>query len=146
MPSSFTVGSAKAAFGNFGIPQNARNYILNKNIKNSFCNNNLCVNRPKFSSQSQMIAWRNSNNLIKKDIATSFDKTNLNINLITKLDLKDVCVIKNNVTNQCPTTIVDDNLLYTKYEIDPNGKLFGNNRCDINNFTNYLVYNRPKYV
>lgn len=145
MSRPFKVGSAEATFGNFGISQNSGNYIANKNIRNSFCNPNMCVKKPKFSSQSQMIAWRNANNLAKKELLNSFNKTNLNINLITKLNLEDVCVIKNNETNDCKTSIVNSDEIYTKYNIDPDGRLFGDNRCNINNFTNYLEYNKPKY-
>lgn len=145
MAQPFKVGSPKAAFGNFNVVQNAGNYILNKNIRNSYCNPNLCIKNPKFTSQSQRIAWRNASNLVKKDIVNSFNKTNLNINLITKLDLEDVCVIKNNETNECTTSINENPELFKKYTIDPEGKLFGDSRCNINNYVNYLVYNKPKF-
>jgi hypothetical protein len=144
MAHSFKVIPAKPAFGNFIGTQESGNYIYNKTIRNSFCNPNICIKNPKFGSQSQMLAWRNANNLAKKTIVNSFNKSNLNINLITKLDLEDVCVIKNNLTNDCPTSIVDVTPIYDKYTIDPDGKLFGNTECGINNWRNYLVYNRLK--
>jgi hypothetical protein len=88
----------------------------------------------------------------------------LNINLITKLDLTGVCVIKNNATNECPSSIelpaglttieyvVDpqdpsqvteqfktanymDDYRYTNYTIDPSGQFIGNLGSD------YLVLN-----
>lgn len=144
MAHSFKVIPGKPAFSNFIGSEVYLNYTSNKAIRNSFCYPNICVKTPKFGSQSQMLAWRNANNLAKKTIVNSFDKSNLNINLITKLDLEDVCVIKNNLTNDCPTSIVNNNPIYDKYNIDPEGKLFGNTECGINNWRNYLVYNRMK--
>ena len=76
------------------------------------------------------------------DYDDSFDKTNLNINLITKLDLTDVCVIQNKANPPvCPTSLgwVDA----SGVTIDPYGNLFGNYVCGINNFTRYMVYNPP---
>jgi glycogen synthase len=65
----------------------------------------------------------------------------LNINLITKLDLKGVPVIANFVTNLVPTTIENDAIPYLDYNIDPSGNLFGNTICGVNNFVHYMVYN-----
>ena len=74
-----------------------------------------------------------------------FNKNNLNINLITKLDLTEVCVIANATNNACATNIVYDEIpdFYINYIIDPSGNLFGNTQCGTNNFLNYLVYNPP---
>ena len=70
----------------------------------------------------------------------------LNMNLFTTLNLTNVCVIDSSSNLlQCTT-----NLNYTtnsltpffeNYTIDPNGCLFGNSQCGINNFQNYIVPN-----
>jgi hypothetical protein len=61
------------------------------------------------------------------------DPTNLNINLITKLNLIDVNVIQ-------PVDISSNEYPFLQYNIDPSGELFGNTTCGINNFLNYLEY------
>ena len=82
---------------------------------------------------------RNNNRL-------SFNKNNLNINLITKLDLTNVCVIEDASGNVCANygiIYVEIPNFYNRYIIDPSGQLFGNTSCGVNNFLNYLVYNPP---
>lgn len=57
--------------------------------------------------------------------------TKLNINLITKEDLKDVNVIETFPGGITPTTI-NPNIttpFYQNYSIDPSGQLFGNTCC-----------------
>jgi hypothetical protein len=63
----------------------------------------------------------------------TFNKTNLNRNLVTKLNLLNVTVI-----DTIPSTDP-----YLAYNIDPSGALFGNSVCGFNNYVNYLEYNPP---
>jgi hypothetical protein len=63
----------------------------------------------------------------------TFNKTNLNRNLITKLNLSNV-----NVIDKIPLSDP-----YLAYNIDPDGELFGNSVCGLNNYNNYLEYNPP---
>jgi hypothetical protein len=68
----------------------------------------------------------------------------LYVNLISKLDLSDVCVIQNNdAPFNCPTTIDPNAVPFLDYEIDPSGTLFGNTMCGVNNFVKLMVYNPP---
>jgi len=67
---------------------------------------------------------------------------NLNINLITSLDLTNVDVLKQSNSNTI-TTIDPNKNFYSTYTIDPNGDLFGKNICGINSYQNYLVYTKP---
>jgi hypothetical protein len=93
---------------------------------------------------------------------------NLNINLVTTLNLTGVKVIENNATGESPTTIElpsgashaefiadpadptqfiethlttvhTDDYRYTMYTIDPSGQLFGDTECGLNNWKNKLV-------
>jgi hypothetical protein len=64
----------------------------------------------------------------------TFNKTNLNRNLVTKLNLLNVTVIDTNPSSEPP---------YLAYNIDPSGALFGNSVCGLNNYNNYLEYNPP---
>ena len=71
----------------------------------------------------------------------SIEKANLNINLITKLNLTGVPVIQDFSGNKiCPTTITTTTTPYLQYNIDPSGNLFGNTICGINNWEKYMVY------
>jgi hypothetical protein len=71
---------------------------------------------------------------------TVINNGNLNINLISKLDLTNVPVIQNFSTGDVPTTISTSSVPFLDYNIDPSGNLFGNTTCGINNFEKYLVY------
>jgi hypothetical protein len=114
----FAKNTGKTTFGNFVENKTAGDYIYNKKFKTI---NNCCVTNDMY-----------------------FNKSNLNINLITKLDLTDVPVISNN-SGESPTTLdISDNVIpYLNYRIDPSGLLFGNTVCGLYNFENYLSYNCP---
>ena len=145
MTSTFTTNSGFKTFGVFKESQSTTDYTLNKKAKTTFCKANVCVPNKSVGSQGQLDLLRKANNLEYYDCDDSFDKTNLNVNLITKLDLTDVCVIQNKATPpECPTPLGPQ----TRFDvsgvtIDPYGSLFGNDVCGINNFTRYMVYNPP---
>jgi hypothetical protein len=145
MTSTFTTNSGFKTFGVFKESQSTTDYTLNKKAKTTFCKANVCVPNKSVGSQGQLDLLRKANNLEYYDCDDSFDKTNLNVNLITKLDLTDVCVIQNKETPpECPTSLGPQ----TRFDvsgvtIDPYGSLFGNDVCGINNFTRYMVYNPP---
>lgn len=141
----FPTYPARPTFGvNVGV-QNAGDYILQKKAKRSYCNVSLCKPINNVKSQSDLLTLNKSNYLFNKCISRSFNKTNLNVNLFTKLDLKDVKVIADTSTGQSPVFInlVTKNPPYITYTIDPCGTLFGNTICGVNNFQNYVVYNKP---
>jgi hypothetical protein len=130
MASAFNKNPGKQAFGVFKESDTAGDYIFNKKAKTTFCPKDNCVPCNNFPSQSNLLlAKKVSYN--KKLINTS----NLDINLITELNLKDVNIFQTFDMSSSP---------YYYYNIDPSGKLFGNTICGTNNFMNYLEYN-PKY-
>ena len=173
----FQTYPAKPAFGENIKVQNARDYILNKSAKTSFCNAQYCdpLKKTIGSSQGDLLLLRKTKtlnyykSLIKKlnqnnqnnqsfidlnyindRIPTYyFNKTNLNVNLITKLDLNGVKVIENNLTGQTPTPIILNPSsgipYYDNYKIDPDGLLFGNTTCGVNNYEKFMVY-KPPYI
>jgi len=127
MSHSFKSYPAKPCFAQFKEPINASDYITQKkmlaqkNISCSWCDPSCCN--------------------------VSINKNQLYINLITKLQLNnDIPVVINNTTGTAPSLIVrnEDTNPTTKYTIDPSGILFGNDICGINNWQNYVVYNKPK--
>lgn len=158
--------SARPAFGENNKVQNARDYINDKSTRLIFCNAKYCdpIKKINVSSQGDLLLLKktkylnyykslydkNNSNYISKTVPNYiFNKTNLNVNLISKLDLKNVEVISNNLTGQNPTPIIlrpSNNIpYYNNYKIDPNGILFGNTPCGINNYENFMVFN-PPYV
>ena len=72
-----------------------------------------------------------------------FNKANLYVNLISKLDLEDVHVIADFSGNVIPSTITQSAIPFLDYNIDPSGVLFGNTICGVNNFVSFMVYNSP---
>jgi hypothetical protein len=105
--------SAKAAFKSNKEPDDASFYTTNK--QNAFYLQNSC--RPSFNSND------------------------LNINLFTKLDLQNVCVVNSSSTKQCTSSINPSVPFFLNYTIDPSGVLFGNSECGVSNYENYWVPN-----
>lgn len=152
---SFKSASGKSAFGIFNEAQDAGDYTRNKTATTSFCSpvNFNTINKTtnnRFTSENQRLLFNKSYYLNTVPIS-SFNKSNLASNLITKLDLQSldssvVPVIQlNGIPSTVPTTIVitSETVPYIDYTIDPCGNLFGNTICGINNYRNYLVYNPP---
>jgi len=79
----------------------------------------------------------------KRCCDNTIDPAILNNNLVKKMDLTGVNVLQtiyplsNPIT---PTTINPNSIFYLTYNIDPDGLLFGNRPCGINNYPNYMVY------
>jgi hypothetical protein len=127
MSRAFNTNSARPTFGVFKEPQTTGDYIFNKKVKTTFCPRNNSISCKSFNTQGNL--------LLTKHIGYKLINTaNLNINLITELNLKDVNVFQTVDMNSQP---------YFYYNIDPSGQLFGNTICGTNNFLNYLEYNPP---
>jgi hypothetical protein len=144
MAHSFKTNSGNKAFGVFKESQEAGDYIHNKKAKATYCFANGCTTNVKVGSQSKKLLFDLSNKLIAYPCLNSIDKANLYINLITKLDLKDVHVIADFSGNTVPTSIDPNTYPYLTYNIDPSGNLFGNTVCGFNNYVNYMVYTLPE--
>jgi hypothetical protein len=141
----FPTPPARSAFGVNTAVQSAGDFIENKKTKHGICNISLCRPANKLFSQSDLLALRKSNYLYNKCYSYAFNKSNLNVNLFTKMDLNGVKVIANSQTGKAPTSINVNNANppYINYTVDPCGVLFGNTTCGINNYQNFVVYNPP---
>ena len=141
---TFHTNSGRTAFGVFKEPKNCGDYTYNKTAKTTFCVPNVCVPSTTVNTQGNKLLLYRSNKLTYYSCSDIFNKSNLNVNLITKLDLQDIPVIQNNNSPyNCPTDISSTSTPYLDYSIDPSGILFGNNTCGINNSVNYLQSNPP---
>jgi hypothetical protein len=140
MPGSYTISSANRTFGRFKEPDDAGSYILKKKAKATFCGANNCTPSTTVNTQGNLLLLRNSNALKYYNCFQNFNKANLNINLLTKLDLTNV-----NVMNIVSNYFSINYGLFVRFIIDPSGQLFGITPCGLNNFTHYMVYNPPSY-
>jgi hypothetical protein len=143
MSKSFQIIPAKPTFGSLKSQLYSSDYINKKKNNTIFCKkiNNKYIKNNTYLQQGQYISLKyliknkyfccpNGNNLI--------NKTNLNYNLITKEDLKDVNVLES-VYGVTPTNI-DSNINFNEnYIIDYKGELFGSTQCGLNNYINYMV-------
>jgi hypothetical protein len=146
--------SGKSAFGVFNESQNAGDYTQNKTATTSYCDpvNFNTINKAtnnRFASENNRFLF-NKSYYLNTETMSSFNKSNLASNLITKLDLQSldssvVPVIQQNDTQTVPAEIIitSSTVSYLDYTIDPCGNLFGNTLCGINNYRHYLVYNPP---
>ena len=140
MPGFSTFSSANKKFGQFKEPDDAGSYILKKKAKATFCGANNCIPSTTVNTQGNLLLLRKSNALKYYNCFQNFNKANLNINLLTKLDLTNVNVM-NIVSNYFSINYGQ----FVRFIIDPSGQLFGNTPCGLNNFTHYMVYNPPSY-
>ena len=143
MPSRpFKPYMGKNTFGVLKQSQDAGQYILNKTASTSFCSPNVCVPNRAGLSQSSRLILRKANKIYFSRCQDPYNTANLNINLVTVLDLSGVPVIIDTSGNY-PTQLDITSTPYLDYTIDPSGNLFGNTVCGTNNFQNYLLFNPP---
>ena len=143
MPSRpFKPYMGKNTFGVLKEPQDAGQYILNKTATTSFCSPNVCVPSRTVASQSSRLILRKANTIYFRRCQDPYNTANLNINLVTVLDLSGVPVIID-VSGNYPTNLDVTSIPYLDYTIDPSGNLFGNTVCGADNFQNYLLFNPP---
>lgn len=152
MSRPFTKYSAKPTFAQFNEPLVSNEYI-NRKRKNNVCSAYFCQKNKNLNSQSNYLFINNINNSRFKTCKNTINKSQLYINLITKLDLSSnisgetIPVISDLSYNTSPVIINDSVIPFLTYNIDPSGYLFGNSPCGINNFENYIVYNHiKKYI
>ena len=137
------ISSANKTFGQFKEPKDASDFIYNKKARATYCIANKCAPSIKVASESDRLLFNKSNQLSLYPCANGINTANLNINLITRLNLRGVPVIQDASSGVVPSTITLDSIPFLDYVIDPSGALFGDSVCGINNFEQYIVYNPP---
>lgn len=136
MSNQFNYSISKKTFGNFGNTQEAGNYINHLSRKIQTSKQSDCITFNSVSSQGEYLKSMN-NKIERNNNFFSFNKANLNMNLVNKLNLQNVCVLKD-INGNCPANISSTAMPFLTYTIDPSGSLFGNSICGLNNYTNYL--------
>ena len=156
MAHAFKTIPAKPSFGVLKESVYQSDYIARLKSRNTFCDtktNGLCM-----SLGTSLDKDYNTFHQLKHFRAVCdlpFNKSDLVVNLYSKMNLQDVCVIGDTGTNiyNCNAGATGCNTsagynptispFYQQYTIDPCGKLFGNTQCGIKNFTNYMVFYPP---
>ena len=133
----------KNTFGVLKESQNAGEYTLKKRASYSFCPPNVCVPSRTVATQGNRLLLRDSNRIYFSACRNPYSIANLNINLVTQLDLSDVPIIQQNNPYTIPAELDVSAVPYLAYTIDPSGNLFGNTICGTNNFQNYLQFTVP---
>jgi hypothetical protein len=138
----FPTPRSKRTFGQFKEPIDAGSYILNKKAKATFCSANICTPSISVNTQGNLRLLKNSNALKYHNCmqSPSFNKGNLNVNLLTKLDLKNVTCVEN-INQSMNYQLFKINPPFLNYIIDPSGALFGNTYCGFKNYSSFMVYN-----
>lgn len=136
------VSSAKKAFGNLQSGQDASDHTKNISMLNMYKNINRCHAYTRVLNSSQLMNIRNME-IMRNSRYYNYNKANLSLNLVSKLNLKNLCVIKV-ATGLCPAIMDCAYVPYTTYIIDPSGDLFGNTPCGLTNYTNFLECNEKK--
>jgi hypothetical protein len=139
------ISSARSGFGTYTPKQSYYDYLTNIDTRYLYQRRGGC-NKLSGQSQSDYIKLKNFKNSIKCEALCDtlpFNKTNLNINLITKEDLQGVIVVESK-TGSGPSTIDPSlNPFYTYYNVDPSNVLVGTNPCEIGNYRNFMVLSTP---
>ena len=125
MSSAFSrnYSDGKMAFGQFMTPQYASDYISYVKARTLL----------KGTVPMQHYVYPYSLEMV--------NKTNLNYNLVTALDLAEVVVLQNNGPPSYTPTTVDPSANFSlEYFMDPEGQLFGNTSCCTNPFVRYMRF------
>jgi hypothetical protein len=144
MAKSFGNYPARPSFGTFTKNQYSSDYIENKRSNVLY---NSCKVQDLVNSESSYIFMKKLTYTIKCVNTCNelpFNKTNLEVNLITKENLDGITVIESKTDPGVPSTIDPTKLpVYSYYNIDPQNKLYGITPCGVNNFINYMVLDTP---
>jgi hypothetical protein len=137
MSKSFNSKPGKSAFGSNKDSSDSSSNINNKILKAFYCANKCPRNIIKVKNQSEYLLLQKARTL--NLCSLPFSTNDLNVNLISKIDLNNVCVIKNICTNICNDSIKFCIPIYLNYDIYPDN----NNYCILNNNSQNRVYYPP---
>jgi hypothetical protein len=76
-----------------------------------------------------------------------FNKSNLQVNLITQLDLSGIIILELN-SDPGSAAKIDPDLrpIYSYYTIDPGNKLSGETPCAIQKYVNYMILDTNAFI
>lgn len=142
MSHAYTIRPAKPAFGNFSKQVSYSEMMTNKRANALYCKCNQDDNPYVVQSQSQLADIRriSRNNCSDGCETFPFNKTNLEVNLITSLYTPNVVVLAKNETPTTPAKLdLSLSPIYAYYKLDPQNKLTGDTPCGIQKYVNYMI-------
>ena len=146
MAHAYTIYPAKPAFGNFVKHLSYADVLANKRANHIYYN---CKRINRAKSQSDLIAIRKITTQVCANgcDVLPFNKSNLQVNLITELDLNGIIVLELN-SDPGSASKIDPTLrpIYSYYTIDPNNRLTGNTPCAIQKYVNYMILNTNAFI
>ena len=159
MAHAYTIYPAKPAFGNFtkhlsyaDVMANKRANHLYSDCKRTnriYCQGDKCKPTNRVESQGDLMAIRKITTQTCPDgcEVLPFNKSNLQVNLITELDLNNIIVLELN-SNPGYAAKIDPALrpIYSYYTIDPSNNLSGNTPCAIQKYVNYMILNTNAFI
>jgi hypothetical protein len=138
MSRSLNLNPGKAAFGSMKGSNHSGDNTINTHLNSFYCSNKCPINTTRVKNQSEYLLLQKARSLNSCSLPIS--NTNLNINLITKINLDNLCVLKNNCTNVCNTDGIKFCIpIYLAYSIYP----YNDNYCILNNNSENRVYYPP---
>ena len=146
MAHAYTIIPAKPAFGNYAKHLSYADVIANKRANHIYYG---CQQTNSIKSQSDLIAIRKITEATCENGCNilPFNKSNMQINLITELYLNNILILELNTNPNQPAKINPQlTPIYSYYTIDPNNKLSGNTPCAIQKYVNYMILNTNAFV
>ena len=146
MAHAYTIYPAKPAFGNYAKHLSYSEVLANKRANHIYYD---CNESNHIRSQSNLLAIRKitSQACANGCEVLPFNKSNLQVNLITELDLNGIIILELNSNPGTPSKI-DPTLrpIYSYYTIDPDNRLSGNTPCAIQKYVNYMILNTNAFI
>lgn len=146
MAHAYTIYPAKPAFGNYAKHLSYSEVLANKRANHVYYN---CKRTNRIDSQGELMEIRK---ITSAACATGcevlpFNKSNLQVNLITQLDLSGIIILELN-SNPGYASKIDPLLkpIYSYYTIDPNNRLTGDTPCAIQKYVNYMILNTNAFI
>lgn len=146
MAHAYTIYPAKPAFGNFAKHLSYSEVLANKRANHIYYD---CKRTNRIDSQGELIAIRKITTQTCADgcEVLPFNKSNLQVNLITELDLSGIIILELN-SNPGYAAKIDPDLrpIYSYYTIDPNNRLTGDTPCAIQKYVNYMILDTNTFI
>ena len=172
MAHAFKIIPGKPAFGTLKQVVYQSDYLAKKKAQRTVCTSQTnCGQIKNAKSYEQVNQYKEGFrlNTSKRCNILPFNKSDLIVNLYSKMNLKDTCTMINgfpcinpelsdvscsligpNIPKCCSyacsgNKTIDniDKAFNWNHTIDPVGELFGNSQCGIENYIHYMVYNPP---
>lgn len=152
MAHAYTIYPAKPAFGNYAKHLSYSEVLANKRANHVYYN---CKRTNRIDSQGELMDIRKitSQACASGCNVLPFNKSNLQINLITELDLSGIVVLAlNSDLQEVPSVITPAKIdptfrpIYSYYTIDPQNRLSGNTPCAIQKYVNYMILDTNAFI